>query len=145
MVATLLPGSEVVVACVQIDTFVQIAPHLLTGDRPALWQLWAAPVSPESVAEEGAALAVAQGVRAVPAVCGAGLPPAHALARLADEIDAELIVVGKRARKTVMERLVMDVPTILLKTCSRPVMVVPALPETSSSRAGDGSTAHPSA
>ena len=51
--------------------------------------------------------------------------PAHALAEIADSVQADLIVVGSRGHSPLVEVVVGSVPIRLLHMAHRPVLVVP--------------------
>jgi len=49
--------------------------------------------------------------------------PAHVIADIADSVDADLIVVGTRARSPVSEVVLGSVPIRLLHVAHRPILV----------------------
>jgi len=73
-----------------------VAPYLLIGDRPERWPLPDSSRDGARIAESGAALAAEWGLHATPLWREVDVPPAQALAALADEYDVDLIVVGRR-------------------------------------------------
>ncbi|GLY28830.1 universal stress protein [Kineosporia sp. NBRC 101731] len=51
--------------------------------------------------------------------------PAFAIAEVADEVDADVIVVGARGARTAGGEVLGDVPVRLLRNAGRPVLVIP--------------------
>jgi nucleotide-binding universal stress UspA family protein len=78
----------------------------------------------EGLAAEGAELARAAGFDAEPRAVASSSPFFVALIRLADELDARVIVAGSRGRSTIAAALLGSVSTGLLHHTHRPVLVV---------------------
>lgn len=77
-------------------------------------------------AEEGAALAAAAGLRARPEVeCGTKPEIGQLLAVLADEHDADLLLVGRRRRSRLEATVFGSVSHDTVRASRRPVLVVP--------------------
>ncbi len=74
---------------------------------------------------EAGELAVNSGVE-IESVIVEGASPAHALADVADERDARVIVVGSRGESPIKGALIGSTPHKLLQFARRPVLVVPA-------------------
>jgi nucleotide-binding universal stress UspA family protein len=80
----------------------------------------------EQTATEGAELARSLGVEASSLAVEASGPLDEAVLTLADEADAELIVLGSRGRSGLRSLLLGDVAADVLQHASRPVLVVPS-------------------
>jgi nucleotide-binding universal stress UspA family protein len=78
----------------------------------------------EGLAAEGAELARAAGFEAEPRAVGSSGPFFAALIKLADELDARVIVAGSRGRSTIAAAVLGSVSTGILHHTSGPVLIV---------------------
>jgi nucleotide-binding universal stress UspA family protein len=78
------------------------------------------------IAEEGAALAVSEGLDAHAHTLRIDVPIDEAILTHADEIDARAIVLGARGRSSLRSLLLGDIAHEVVQRASRPVFVVPS-------------------
>lgn len=121
----LFPSAQAIIALLQQTENTQVARHLIIGDRPNRWPTRAVQRQPSEVVSAGVAIAAERGIEAVPVAREVSTSIAWGLAALADEYDAQAIVVGRRAQKAFFERMLPDTPSILSRVCSRPLLIVP--------------------
>ena len=122
---TLRPGPAVVATA--WTSFADSAPRavLLDAVRPVVEDLdVAAREEAEELAAEGAERARAAGLVAEPRAIRAAGPFYAALLEAADELDAQVIVVGSRGRSSVAAAVLGSVSTGILHHTERPVLVV---------------------
>jgi nucleotide-binding universal stress UspA family protein len=122
---TLRPGAAVVATA--WTSFTDSAPHFVLRDavRPVVEDLdVAGREEAEELAAEGAGLARAAGFDAEPRAVRASGPFFSALLEAADELDAQVIVVGSRGRSSVAAAVLGSVSTGILHHTTRPVLVV---------------------
>jgi nucleotide-binding universal stress UspA family protein len=122
---TLRPGPAVVATA--WTSFTDSAPHFVLRDavRPVVEDLdVAGREEAEELAAEGAELARAAGFDAAPRAVRASGPFFSALLEAADELDAQVIVVGSRGRSSVAAAVLGSVSTGILHHTTRPVLVV---------------------
>jgi nucleotide-binding universal stress UspA family protein len=122
---TLRPGPAVVATA--WNSFEDSAPRALLRDavRPVVEDLDAAGRDEaEELAAEGAELARAAGFEAEPRAVRAGGPFFAALVEAADEVGADVIVVGSRGRSSVTAAVLGSVSSGILHDARRPVLVV---------------------
>jgi nucleotide-binding universal stress UspA family protein len=122
---TLRPGPAVVATA--WTSYTDAAPRAVLREavRPVVEDLDASGrEEAEELAAEGAELARAAGFDARPRAVGASGPFFAALLEAADELDAQVIVVGSRGRSSVAAAVLGSVSTGILHNTERPVLVV---------------------
>jgi nucleotide-binding universal stress UspA family protein len=125
--AALRPGAETVVLYVR-RPLEGLAAHL--EGHPALEDVRgidaAARDGAERLAAEGAEQARRAGLSAEPRVASAIDAAADAIVRVADELDANLIVIGSRGRGHIASLVLGSVSHHVVHQARRPVLVVPS-------------------
>ena len=121
------PDADVVVLYVR-QPLEGLAAHL--EGHPALEEVRgidaAARDGAERLAAEGADLARQAGLNAEPRVASAIDATADTIVRVADELDASLIVLGSRGRRRIASLLLGSVSHHVVHQTGRPVLVVPS-------------------
>ena len=125
--AALRPGADVVVIYVR-QPLEGLAGHL--EGHPALEEVGdidaAARDGAERLAAEGAERAREAGLDAAPRVASATEAAADTIVRVADELDASLIVVGSRGRRRIASLVLGSVSHNVVHQTGRPVLIVPS-------------------
>ena len=80
----------------------------------------------ERVAREGAALARGAGLNATPQVARAVLPPWEMIVRIADEVDASLVIIGSRGLRGLRSLMLGSVSHQVVHHAHQPVLLVPS-------------------
>jgi nucleotide-binding universal stress UspA family protein len=121
------PGADVVVLYVR-QPLEGLAAHV--EGHPALEEVRgidaAARDGAERLAAEGADLARHAGLNAEPRVASTIDAAADTIVRVADELDASLIVLGSRGRRRIASLLLGSVSHHVVDQTGRPVLVVPS-------------------
>jgi nucleotide-binding universal stress UspA family protein len=125
--ATLVSATEAIVVHVWSPTIGGASMALPGTGPPPLQDETALEVEAWRIAEEGAALAAEAGLRARPAVeCGTRPEIGDLLAALADEYDADLVLVGRRRVSRLEAAVFGNAAQDTVRASRRPVLVVPS-------------------
>ncbi|WP_104168860.1 universal stress protein [Arthrobacter sp. SX1312] len=90
----------------------------------------------ERIAEEGAQLARSLGFDAKPQVSSTMATASEAIIDTAEEVDADVIIVGSRGRRGFAATLLGSTSASVLHHATRPTLVIPSDPVASARRAG---------
>jgi nucleotide-binding universal stress UspA family protein len=127
--AAVFEGGEAVVGC-----FWQPLAHIANRFAVNLLELVQDPESvnereamlAQHLADEGAELATKAGLHAKGRAIEVSLPIDEAIIAYADELDAQLIVLGSRGRSSIASMLLGDVANDVVQRSNRPVFLVPS-------------------
>lgn len=141
--ATMFPGASVVVLYAR-QPLEGFAAHL--EGHPALEELAGLDAATldvsERIADEGAQLARSLGFDAEPRVSSTMATASEAIIDTAEEVNADLIIVGSRGRRGFKATLLGSTSASVLHHATRPTLVIPSYSVASARRAGRAGTAN---